>query len=59
MYFCEMKSGERKWRGQVLRTPGNRGVEGEDIFPVGAKPADNRLLPACQIFFIWVLPWKK
>jgi hypothetical protein len=30
---------------------GNRGVEGADIFPVGAKPADNRLLPACQIFF--------
>jgi hypothetical protein len=21
VYFCEEKSGERKWRGQVLRTP--------------------------------------
>ncbi len=31
---------------------GNRGVEGADIFPVGAKPADNRLLPACQIFYL-------
>ncbi len=31
---------------------GNRGVEGEDIFPVGAKPTDNRLLPAGQIFFL-------
>jgi hypothetical protein len=30
---------------------GNRGVEGADIFPVGAKPADNRLLPAGQIYF--------